>query len=120
MKLLSRRAVLVFLAAIFAGCAGLSPPDSHPPIVFVHGNGDTAALWYPTIWRFESNGWRREHLFAVDLPYPLARTDDSKPQEGRSSSAENRQNLAAEVEPRAQAHRHAPKSRWSATRAAAT
>jgi hypothetical protein len=98
MNLLSRRAVLVFLAAILAGCAGMAPPDSHPPIVFVHGNGDTAALWYPTIWRFESNGWRREHLFAVDLPYPLARTDDGKPQEGRTSTAENRQNLAAEVE----------------------
>ena len=55
-----------------------------PPIVFVHGNGDTAALWQTTIWRFESNGWPRERLHAIDLPYPLARDDDDKPQPGRT------------------------------------
>ena len=89
---------LLFLsAALLAGCSGLLPRDPTPPIVFVHGNGDTAALWYPTLWRYESNGWPRERLFAVDLPYPLARTDDLKPEEGRSSAAENMRNLAAEV-----------------------
>ena len=36
--------------------------DDRPPIVFVHGNGDTAALWMTTLWRFESNGWPRERL----------------------------------------------------------
>lgn len=86
------------LAALLAACAGTAQRDPHPPIVFVHGNGDTAALWGPTLWRYESNGWPRERLFAVDLPYPLARSDDRKPQEGRSSAAENMRNLAAEVE----------------------
>ena len=55
-----------------------------PPILFVHGNGDTAALWTTTVWRFESNGWPRDRLFAIDLPYPQARDDDSKEQQGRS------------------------------------
>jgi pimeloyl-ACP methyl ester carboxylesterase len=85
------------LLALLAGCAGMSG-DARPPVVFVHGNGDSAALWYPTVWRFESNGWPRERLFAVDLPYPLARSDDGKPQEGRTSAEENMRNLAAEVE----------------------
>lgn len=97
--ILHRRSLFGILAAILlAGCAGTARRDAHPPIVFVHGNGDTAALWYPTIWRFESNGWPRDRLFAVDLPYPLARTEDNKPQEGRSSAAENARNLAEEVE----------------------
>lgn len=86
------------LAALLAGCAGIAPRDAHPPIIFVHGNGDTAAQWYPTVWRFESNGWPRGRLFAPDLPYPLARTDDAKPQDGRSSASETMRNLATEVE----------------------
>ena len=50
-----------------------------------------------TIWRFESNGWPRERLHAIDLPYPLARDDDTQQQPGRSSSAEHMAFLAAEV-----------------------
>ena len=69
-----------------------------PPIVFVHGNGDTAALWTTTIWRFESNGWPRERLHAVDLPYPLARDDDSKTQAGRTSTADHTAWLAADIQ----------------------
>jgi pimeloyl-ACP methyl ester carboxylesterase len=68
-----------------------------PPIVFMPGNGDTAAIWMTTLWRFESNGWPRERLHAVDMPYPLARDDDSKPQPGRSSTDENMAYLGAEV-----------------------
>jgi pimeloyl-ACP methyl ester carboxylesterase len=68
-----------------------------PPIVFVHGNGDTAGLWIATIWRFESNGWPRDRLHAIDLTYPLARDDDAKEQPGRSSIAEFTSHLAAEV-----------------------
>ena len=91
---------------LLVACAG-GPPMSnapvaaqsdHPPIVFVHGNGDTAALWSTTLWRFESNGWPRERLHAIDLPYPLARDDDTKPQEGRTSTTEAMQYLSAEVD----------------------
>jgi triacylglycerol lipase len=93
------RSLFLGALALLAGCASPGPSlEARPPVVFVHGNGDTAALWMPTLWRFESNGWPRERLFAVDLPYPLARTDDTKPQPGRTSAAENRQNLAAEIE----------------------
>ncbi|HEY9240049.1 MAG TPA: alpha/beta fold hydrolase, partial [Burkholderiaceae bacterium] len=66
--------------------------------VFVHGNGDTAALWTTTLWRFETHGWPRERLRAIDIPYPLARDDDTRPQEGRSSTADNMAFLAAEVD----------------------
>ncbi|MFM2066122.1 MAG: hypothetical protein RLZZ584_1031 [Pseudomonadota bacterium] len=69
-----------------------------PPIIFVHGNGDTAALWSTTIWRFESNGWPRDRLFALDLPYPQARDEDGKEQVGRSSTTEQRDYLAAQID----------------------
>jgi pimeloyl-ACP methyl ester carboxylesterase len=93
------RWALALGAAALAGCAGLpdaGPPP--PPIVFVHGNGDSAALWMTTLWRFESNGWPRERLHAIDLPYPLARDADDQAQPGRTSTAEHRQFLAAEID----------------------
>ena len=101
--LLPRRSLLLAAAAAaslaLAGCATLSPSLAEaPPIVFVHGNGDTAALWQTTVWRFESNGWPRERLHAIDVPYPLSRDDDTKPQAGRTSAAEHMAYLKAEVD----------------------
>lgn len=97
--MLDRRLFLIAAAGLaLAGCASRPSLEQAPPIVFVHGNGDTAALWQTTVWRFESNGWPRERLHAIDMPYPLARDDDSKPQAGRSSSAESMAYLKAEVE----------------------
>ncbi len=96
---LNRRNLLIASAAstLLAACAtGTRTPP--PPIVFVHGNGDTAALWTTTLWRFESNGWPRDRLRAIDIPWPLSREDDTKPQDGRSSTAENMAYLAAEVD----------------------
>ena len=84
--------------ALLSGCASGPSLEEAPPIVFVHGNGDTAALWLTTVWRFESNGWPRERLHAIDLPYPLARDADDKPQDGRTSSAEHLQFLSAQVD----------------------
>jgi triacylglycerol lipase len=72
--------------------------SSDPPIVFVHGNGDTAALWHTTIWRFESNGYARDRLFAIDLKFPSARSVDAKPQEGRTSTDQAMAQLAAFVD----------------------
>jgi pimeloyl-ACP methyl ester carboxylesterase len=46
-----------------------------------------------------SNGWPRERLFAVDLPNPGARDDDTQPQFGRSPAAGNAEALAATGEP---------------------
>ncbi len=86
-------------ALALAGCATQSPSLAEaPPIVFVHGNGDTAALWQTTVWRFESNGWPRERLHAIDVPYPLSRDEDAKPQAGRTSAAEHMAYLKAEVD----------------------
>ena len=85
-------------SALLSACAGIAPASVPPPIVFVHGNGDTAALWTTTLWRFESNGWPRERLHAIDVPYPLSRDDDAKPQDGRTSTTEHMQFLSAEVD----------------------
>jgi pimeloyl-ACP methyl ester carboxylesterase len=74
-----------------------SDPAGPPPIVFVHGNGDSAALWINNFWRFEANGYRRNLLYAIDFSYPNARTDDSKPQALRSSTADAAKELAAFV-----------------------
>ena len=82
--------------ALLCGCASsitdnaltaLRAPTMPIPIVFVHGNGETAALWYTTIWRFESNGYPRERLFAIDFTNPQARADDAVVEEGRSGSS---------------------------------
>ena len=100
-SLFSRRLLLLgaAAAALLSACAtGPASNVSQPPIVFVHGNGDAAAVWTTTIWRFESNGWPRERLHAIDLPYPLSREDDGKPQDGRTSTTEHMQYLSAEVD----------------------
>ena len=85
---------------LLGGCAGplLATDTDRPPIVFVHGNGDSAALWQATLWRFESNGWPSERLHAIDVPYPLARDADNKDQAGRTSTAEHMAFLRAEVQ----------------------
>src|ERR1700710_1357668 len=54
------------------------------PILFVHGNGDHAALWMTTLWRMESNGISRDRMFAINFTDPLARTDDTGAQPDRS------------------------------------
>jgi pimeloyl-ACP methyl ester carboxylesterase len=67
------------------------------PILFVHGNGDSAALWMPTIWRFESNFYARSRLFALDMRLPTARRVDAVREAGRSSTEEATAQLAQEV-----------------------
>jgi triacylglycerol lipase len=94
---LATLATVLVLAVLTA--ATPSPGQSaDPPIVFVHGNGDTAALWHTTIWRFESNGYPRDRLLAIDLKFPSARSVDAKPQDGRSSAEEAMSQLAAFVD----------------------
>jgi len=96
---LLRRAFVALLGALaVVACTTTPAPTALPPIVFVHGNGDSAALWTTTLWRFESNGWPSDRLVALNMPYPMARDDDTKPQPGRSSADEQMRTLAAEVE----------------------
>ena len=94
----------VALTSGLVGCAstpGASGPNGQsdkPPIVFVHGNGDSAALWQTTLWRFESNGWPATRLHAIDMPYPLARDVDASAQPGRTSTQEAAEFLKREVD----------------------
>jgi pimeloyl-ACP methyl ester carboxylesterase len=77
-----------------------APPPGEagpPPVVFVHGNGDSGALWINNIWRFEANGYRRNQLFAIEFTNPSALRDDSKPEPNRSSSTDEMKELAAFV-----------------------
>lgn len=68
------------------------------PILFVHGNGDTAALWITTLWRFESNGYDAKALFAIDMPHPSAPASDSQEEVNRSTTLDQRETLGKEVE----------------------
>jgi len=91
-------ALLALLAVLLAPSAPAEARTAKSlPIVFVHGNGDNAASWMTTIWRFESNGYPRELLDAIDLRNPVATTryDESEPT--HSTPAEEMQQLAAEV-----------------------
>lgn len=96
--MIARRALLALSVLVAAGCASGPSVQEAPPIVFVHGNGDSASIWQSTIWRFESNGWPRERLHAIDMPLPLARNDDTQAQPGRSSTGEHMAYLKSEVE----------------------
>src|ERR1700716_720377 len=102
---LSRRAVLkgVGTLPLAAGNFGFSafaqaPPAAPsatevPPVLFVHGIGDRAAVWITTLWRMESNGVPRDRMFAINFTDPLARTDDAVPQADRSSTEDQRREL---------------------------
>jgi pimeloyl-ACP methyl ester carboxylesterase len=68
-----------------------------PPILFVHGNGDHAALWMTTLWRMESNAVPHERMFAINFIDPLARSDDHVAQDNRSSTEDQRRALAEAI-----------------------
>ena len=76
--------------------SGAGTPDI-PPILFVHGNGDHAALWITTLWRMESNGVPRERMFAINFNDPLARSDDAVAQPNRSSTEDQRRELGEAI-----------------------
>ncbi len=104
---MNRRSLLAGAAALWPAMAlGQQPPATRrqapagepmPPVVFVHGNGDSGALWINNLWRFEANGYKRNQLFANDFSYPVALADDSKIQPFRSSTADAMKELAAFV-----------------------
>ncbi|MGY4283163.1 hypothetical protein ACVWXO_002383 [Bradyrhizobium sp. LM2.7] len=68
-----------------------------PPILFVHGNGDYDALWMTTLWRMESNGIARARMLAINFTDPNARSDDKVEQANRSSTEDQRRELAAAI-----------------------
>src|SRR5260370_18236455 len=82
---ISRRTILkgaaaLPLAAGNPGFAALAQPapsvpaaSEIPPILFVHGNGDHAALWLTTLWRVESTRGSRAPTLCITFPHPLTR-----------------------------------------------
>ncbi|MEH2473296.1 hypothetical protein V1281_005518 [Nitrobacteraceae bacterium AZCC 2161] len=72
--------------------AASTSPDI-PPMLFVHGNGDHAALWMTQLWRMESNGIARDRMMAINFTDPLAPTDDAVEQPNRSSTTQQRREL---------------------------
>ncbi|HEX2018474.1 MAG TPA: hydrolase [Aurantimonas sp.] len=98
---LSHRVVAAAAFALALSSAALAEGDAgaaSPPIVFVHGDGDGAGFWTTTIWRFESNGYPADFLFATDIDHPAARTLDTVPEENRSSTEDAARSVAATVD----------------------
>ena len=99
--MLNRRRFLQGSAAL--ACAGLyrtafADEQSPVPIVFVHGDSDLAATWQTQIWRFESNGYPRDRLFAISFTDPQARDDDTVAQANRSSTQDQLRELTAFID----------------------
>ena len=103
---LSRRSILKVVSVLPLAAASFtrqawaqtaSVATEVPPILFVHGNGDYAALWMTTLWRMESNGVARERMLAINFTDPLARTDDKVVQLNRSSTEDQHRELGAAV-----------------------
>src|ERR1700704_5210916 len=100
--LLQGAAVLPLAADGFGFAAAQTNPVATggtdiPPILFAHGNGEQAALWMTTLWRMESNGIPRDRMFAINFTDPLARTDDSVPQQKRASTEDQRRELGEAI-----------------------
>ena len=85
------------VAALAQTAPGTPPATEIPPILFVHGNGDHAALWITTLWRMESNGVPRDRMFAINFTDPWARADDTKPEPNKSSTEDQRRELGEAI-----------------------
>lgn len=85
------------LRALAQAAAAPEAEAAIPPILFVHGNGDHAALWLTQLWRMESNGVPRARLAALNFTDPLARNDDSVAQPNRSSTEDQRRELGEAI-----------------------
>jgi pimeloyl-ACP methyl ester carboxylesterase len=87
---------LLAVSALLPGAARAA--DRTPlPILFVPGNGDTAAVWMTTIWRFETNGYPADRLQAIEFRYPLAATLYDTPEKFHSTVGQATDELAAAV-----------------------
>ena len=98
MKKISPLKRIIISSVFFLALAvGTSATAEQLPIVFVHGNGDYAALWTTTIWRFETNGYDPNLLFAANMLHPIAPNDDTKPAENQSTTVDQASQLASFV-----------------------
>jgi pimeloyl-ACP methyl ester carboxylesterase len=98
--MLNRRRLLQGSAAVALAGLGRTAFAQEPavPIVFVHGDSDLAATWETQIWRFESNGYPRDRLFAISFTDPQARDDDTVAQANRSSTQDQLRELTAFID----------------------
>ena len=95
--ILHLKRIFMLFMLILVLAVGTSSAAEQLPIVFVHGNGDYATLWTTTIWRFESNGYDPNLLFATNLVHPNAPGDDTKPAENQSTTVDQASQLASFV-----------------------
>ena len=95
---LPRRVAIASIVLFFLWLSTAVAAETLQPILFVPGSGDSAALWYTTIWRFESNRYASSLLFAIDFTHPRARSDDTKPQENRSGTADQLKELRDKID----------------------
>jgi pimeloyl-ACP methyl ester carboxylesterase len=99
--MLNRRRLLLGTAALALGSiarSAFAQDDPPVPIVFVHGDSDLAATWETQIWRFETNGYPRDRLFAISFTDPQARDDDTVAQANRSSTSDQLRELTAFID----------------------
>jgi pimeloyl-ACP methyl ester carboxylesterase len=94
---LTRRALLAFVSAVAIGGGRTARAAGDPPILFVHGDSDSAVIFDTVLWRFESNGWDPKRLFTVNFSHPVGVRDYSKPNPNRSTFDEEMKELAARV-----------------------
>jgi pimeloyl-ACP methyl ester carboxylesterase len=88
-----------FGRAAFAQAPAAAPGTAEiPPVLFVHGNGDHAALWLTTLWRMESNGVPRDRMLAINFTDPLARTDNTVAEPNKSSTEDQRRELGEAIQ----------------------
>ena len=85
-------------AALAQTTAAVPGATEFPPVLFVHGNGDHAALWMTALWRMESNGVPRDRMSAINFTDPLARADDTKAEPNKSSTEDQRRELGEAVQ----------------------
>jgi len=95
--MITRRQALIG-AALWTAAGAAKAQQGPIPIIFVHGDSDSAANWQSVVWRFESNGYPRELLFPISLSNPQARFDNEKAEECCSSTEDVRKELAAFVD----------------------
>ncbi|HLW91985.1 MAG TPA: hydrolase [Roseiarcus sp.] len=95
-----RRALQGAAAVVFATLSRAARAENEQavPIVFVHGDSDQAAIWQTAIWRFESNDYPRDRLFAINFTDPQARDDDAITQSNRSSTQDQLRELTAFID----------------------
>jgi pimeloyl-ACP methyl ester carboxylesterase len=99
--MLNRRRLLLGTAALALGSiarSAFAQDDPPVPIVFVHGDSDLAATWETQIWRFETNGYPRDRLFAISFTDPQARDDDTVARANRSSTSDQLRELTAFID----------------------